>query len=122
MGVAIGLSGAGEEEALAELSANEVAKRRKAGEAFLLLDVRERDEYDRARIEGTTLIPLGELEDRVDELADWKDKPIVVHCKSGGRSADACRLLRDRGFSDVSNLSGGIEAWSLTVDPEVPRY
>ena len=86
------------------------------------IQVREPDEFERARIEGSTLIPLGELGDRVGELADWKDRPIVVHCKSGGRSADACRLLRERGFTDVANLSGGIEAWSLTVDPSVPRY
>ncbi len=112
----------GAETALVETSATEVAKRRGQGDAFLLLDVREPDEFERARIEGSTLIPLGELGDRVGELADWKDRPIVVHCKSGGRSADACRLLQERGFTDVANLSGGIEAWSLTVDPEVPRY
>ncbi len=115
-----GISAVAEE--LIELSASEVAKRREAGGAFLFLDVREPEEYERARIEGTTLIPLGELGNRLDELADWKDRPIVVHCRSGGRSSDACRLLLERGFSDVSNLSGGIEAWSLTVDPQVPRY
>ena len=114
-----GISGEADERV--EQSASEVARRREAGEDFLLLDVRNPDEYERARIEGTTLIPLGELPDRLAELSDWKDRSIVVHCKSGGRSATACGILRDAGFRDVVNLSGGIEAWSLTVDPEVPR-
>lgn len=105
-----------------EVSAAEVARRRNAGEEFLLLDVRESDEHARASITGSRLLPLAELEQRIPELAEWKDRPIVVHCHTGGRSARAARLLRERGFTDVSNLTGGIEAWSLTVDPAVPRY
>lgn len=111
-----------ESEAPDELTAASVAAMRERGEDFLLLDVREPDEFERARIEGSTLIPLGELEGRLTELADWKDRPIVVHCKTGGRSAVACRLLSDAGFAEVRNLGGGIDAWSLTVDPDVPRY
>ena len=84
--------------------------------------MREPAEYERARIEGSLLIPLGQLESRLGELADWKERPIVVSCHVGGRSARACRLLLERGFRDVTNLDGGIEAWSLTVDPSVPRY
>ena len=53
---------------------------------------------------------------------DMKEETVVVHCKLGGRSAQACRVLSANGFADVTNLDGGIEAWSLTVDPEVPRY
>ena len=114
--------GADEGQEIDEASAAEVARRRESGEAFLFLDVREPEEFERSKIEGTTLVPLGELPDRVNELAVWKDKPIVVHCKSGGRSAEACQILVAAGFSNVVNLSGGIEAWSLTVDPAVPRY
>jgi rhodanese-related sulfurtransferase len=76
----------------------------------------------RARIEGSQLIPLGELEDRLAEIRDWKQRPVVVHCHHGGRSAKACKLLGDAGFGRVTNLAGGIEAWSLTVDANIPRY
>lgn len=86
----------------------------------LLLDVREQDEYDTARIEGATLIPLGELPQRVKELP--RDKPVVVHCHHGGRSARAVGFLLQNGFKDVSNLAGGIDAWSERVDSSVPRY
>jgi rhodanese-related sulfurtransferase len=68
------------------------------------------------------LVPLREVEARLGELEAWREQRVVVHCHRGGRSAKACRILRRAGFADVSALSGGIEAWSLTVDPAVPRY
>jgi adenylyltransferase/sulfurtransferase len=107
---------------IAELSAAAVQSMKARGDDFLLLDVREPDEFRCARIEGSTLIPLGELEDRLAEIRDWKKRPVVVHCHHGGRSAKACRLLGDAGFIRVTNLAGGIEAWSLTVDADVSRY
>ncbi|RIL05638.1 MAG: molybdenum cofactor biosynthesis protein MoeB [Proteobacteria bacterium] len=105
-----------------EKSAADVAAMPGRGDAFLLLDVREPDEFAKARIDGAQLVPLGELEGRVGELAAWKDRTVVVHCRSGARSARACKLLAQHGFTDVWNLAGGIDAWSLTVDPDVPRY
>ena len=96
--------------------------RRDRGDAFLLLDVRDPDEYARAHIEGATLVPLAELENRLDELADWREGPVVVHCHHGPRSARACEILLESGFRRVEDMAGGIEAWSLTVDPAVPRY
>ena len=63
-------------------------------------------------------MPLGQLEARLGELDAWRRKRIVIHCHHGGRSARACALLRDRGFERVENLAGGIDAWSLSVDPE----
>lgn len=105
-----------------EVSAADVAARLRRGEELLLLDVREPDEFARAHIEGAKLLPLGELEMRLGELEAWKARPVVVHCHHGGRSARACRTLLEAGFRDVANLTGGIEAWSLTVDPSVPRY
>jgi adenylyltransferase/sulfurtransferase len=105
-----------------ETSAARVAARLAADDDFLLLDVRETDEYERARIEGASLLPLGELESRLTELADWKDRAIVVHCHKGARSEKASRILHEHGFGRVENLTGGIDAWSITVDPEVPRY
>ncbi len=107
---------------IAELSAAAVQSMQARGDDFLLLDVREPDELMRAQIEGSKLIPLGELEDRLAEIKDWKQRPIVVHCHKGGRSAKACKLLGEAGFSRVTHLTGGIEAWSLTVDADVSRY
>ncbi len=108
--------------AVPAVSAAEVERRRSAGHTFLLLDVRDRDEYDRARLPDSTLIPLSELPGRLAELAAWRGQPVVVHCHSGGRSARACEQLLAAGFERVENLDGGIEAWSLTVDETVPRY
>lgn len=92
------------------------------GRGLLLLDVREADEFEKAHIEGAKLVPLHQVEARLDELEAWRERPVVVHCHRDGRSAKAARILLGAGFADVAALSGGIEAWSLTVDPEVPRY
>jgi sulfur-carrier protein adenylyltransferase/sulfurtransferase len=105
-----------------QISAAEVAALRQRGEPFLLLDVRQPDEWQRAHIEGARLVPLGQLQARLAELADWKERRVVVHCHHGPRSERACETLLGSGFSDVSNLVGGIDAWSLTVDASVPRY
>jgi adenylyltransferase/sulfurtransferase len=110
------------EPAWAEISASEVNALQKAAEPFLLLDVREPDEFAKAHIDGAVLLPLGELASRLAELEKWRSGRIVAQCKSGGRSARACDQLTAAGFRDVSNLVGGIDAWSLTVDPDVPRY
>jgi len=107
---------------IVQCSAFEFARRREAGEEMLLLDVREAYEVERAKIEGATWIPLGDLEARLAELEPFRDRPIVVQCHLGGRSAKAVRQLLEHGFETAENLDGGIEAWSLTVDPDVPRY
>jgi adenylyltransferase/sulfurtransferase len=107
---------------LRETTPAELDAARKCGEELLLLDVREPAEHARARIEGARLLPLGQLEARLEELADWRRRRIVIHCHHGGRSARACALLRQHGFEQVENLAGGIDAWSLTVDAGVPRY
>jgi adenylyltransferase/sulfurtransferase len=107
---------------LAEISAVELRDLRERGEPHLLLDVREPSEWETARIEGATLVPLGELPERLAELAAWKDRRVIAQCHAGVRSARACELLREAGFTRVENLVGGIDAWSLTVDPGVPRY
>ncbi len=116
-----GLPAAGEAP-LSEVTAAEVRRRLDGGETLLLLDVREAAERETACIAGATWIPLGELASRASELEDWRNRPVVVHCHHGGRSARGAALLQEQGFSQVSNLTGGIEAWSLTIDPSVPRY
>jgi sulfur-carrier protein adenylyltransferase/sulfurtransferase len=89
-------------------------------EDFVLIDVREPFEYDICRIDQARLIPLSELPARLSEL-DSADQ-IVLHCKSGSRSAKALRILQEAGFKKVVNLEGGITAWSDQVDPTVPKY
>ena len=92
------------------------------GQSFLFLDCRERDEYVTAHIEGTTLIPMSELADRVAELDPHKDGSIIVHCHHGGRSLRVTHWLRQQGFTRTSNMSGGIDHWSQVIDPSIPRY
>ena len=87
------------EAPLRERSAAEVAAMRARGEEFLFLDVREPHEYEVARIEGTTLVPLATVAERAEEFAAWKSRTVVVHCRSGVRSAKACRILAERGFA-----------------------
>ncbi len=102
-----------------QISVEELKKKLDAKEKFLLLDVREQDEYDTAKIPGSKLLPLGQLPNRLGELD--KKTPIVVHCHSGGRSARATAFLNQQGFNAV-NLAGGITAWSERIDPSVPTY
>ena len=99
-----------------------VKQLRDSGEQFLLLDVRNPDEYATAKIEGATLIPMGDLQARLSELEPHKQDHIVVHCHHGGRSMRVTQFLRQQGFSQVQNMDGGIDAWSLQVDPSVLRY
>jgi adenylyltransferase/sulfurtransferase len=103
-----------------ETDVKELKRRLDAREDFFLLDVREPNEFQIGRIPGSTLIPLGEVPQRVDEIP--RDKEIVVHCKMGGRSARAAAFLRQKGYKNVKNLKGGILDWSDKIDPNVPKY
>jgi adenylyltransferase/sulfurtransferase len=88
-----------------------------------LLDVREPREFEICRIPGSTLIPLGELPKRLAEVPQGPDAPeIIVHCKSGVRSAKAVKLLQEHGFTSARNLKGGILAWIERIDPSLPKY
>src|SRR5213083_2684126 len=112
--------GARADQAVPTISVHDVKHKMDAREAFQFIDVRETFEYEIARIDGAKLIPLGEIADRADELP--REQLIVVHCHSGQRSAQAVRLLRQRGFANVYNLEGGIDAWSDQIDSSVPKY
>ncbi len=103
-----------------ETDVKELKRKIDAKEDFFLLDVREPNEFQIGRIPGSTLIPLGEVPQRVNEIP--RDKEIVVHCKMGGRSAKAAAFLRQQGYKDVKNLKGGILDWSDKIDPSVPKY
>lgn len=89
---------------------------------FLLLDCRESQEFEHCRIDGSLLIPMNETPQRIDELEPYREKRIVVHCHHGGRSHNVGQWLIGQGFQQVQNMAGGIDAWSLSVDPEIPRY
>jgi molybdopterin/thiamine biosynthesis adenylyltransferase/rhodanese-related sulfurtransferase len=112
--------GARIDEEIPTVSVRELKRKIDARESFQLLDVREMFEHEIARIDGAKLIPLREVGARADELP--REEQIIVHCHSGKRSAEAVRLLRERGFGSVYNLEGGIDAWSSEIDPSVPRY
>lgn len=77
----------------------------------LVLDVREEKEYQEGHILNATLIPLGKLGERISELEKYRDKPIVVMCRSGNRSGSACVTLGKQGFAQAYNLAGGVMAW-----------
>jgi adenylyltransferase/sulfurtransferase len=103
-----------------EITPAEVKKKMDAHEPFVLIDVREPHEYQICSIPGSKLIPLGEVAKRMNELNSADE--IVVHCKSGMRSAKAVDLLMKSGFLKIHNMKGGILAWSDQVDPSVPKY
>lgn len=103
------------------ITAKELHQKIEAGEDVQLIDVREPDENAFAKIDGATLIPLGQVVARMNEIDPSRD--TVVHCKGGVRSAKAIEALQAAGFQgDLTNLTGGITAWSNDVDPSVPKY
>ncbi|MCA1628988.1 MAG: hypothetical protein LC785_03535 [Acidobacteria bacterium] len=104
-----------------EITATELKRRLDAGDDLQIIDVREQNEYDAARLEGSKLIPLGQVLNRMGEIDQSRE--TVVHCKMGGRSAKAIEALRRAGIAGrLLNLKGGITAWSNEVDPSVPKY
>jgi molybdopterin/thiamine biosynthesis adenylyltransferase/rhodanese-related sulfurtransferase/molybdopterin converting factor small subunit len=106
-----------------EISVEALRDEIEAGARPWILDVREPREWEICRLPGSTLIPLGELPKRLAEIPQGQDAPrIVVHCKMGGRSAKAVRILQAHGISNVRNLTGGILAWIDKVDPSQPKY
>lgn len=102
-----------------QVTPTELKQRLDAGQDVFVLDVREPFEYQIANI-GGTLIPLNEVPQRLGEID--REREVVVHCKSGGRSQRAAEFLAQQGYAKVSNLAGGITAWSNEVDPTLPKY
>lgn len=104
----------------AELSAKELSQRLAAEDPPVVLDVREPEEIATARFPGAVEIPMNDVPSRIGELD--RRREIVVVCHHGMRSAHVAGFLADQGFTRVLNLSGGIDGWSTTIDPSVPRY
>ena len=93
-----------------DITIEELKERMDKGENLNLIDVREEYEFDEFNI-GATLIPLGELPDRLEEIEAWKDQEILIHCRSGARSGRAKEYLMSEGYSNVRNVLGGVLAW-----------
>jgi rhodanese-related sulfurtransferase len=113
---------AGQDGLPIELSVGEVVALRDQSAAFHFVDCREADEYETAKIEGATLMPMSQFMARVTEMEPHREVRIVVHCHHGGRSLRVARWLREKGFSQAQSMAGGIDAWSTEIDPSVPRY
>jgi molybdopterin/thiamine biosynthesis adenylyltransferase/rhodanese-related sulfurtransferase len=108
-------------EGIPQITVEQLKQKLDAKENIFVLDVREPHEYQIVNL-GAPLIPVGDIERRASELAEHKNDEIVIHCKSGGRSQKAALALKAAGFTNVSNLTGGITAWAEKIDPTMPKY
>lgn len=103
-----------------EVTVQELKRMRDNNESFQLIDVREPHEAEIAQI-GGELMPMGQIMTTVDKIV--KDKPVIIHCRSGARSASVIQALeKQHGFTNLFNLKGGILAWAKEIDPSMPTY
>lgn len=105
-----------------QIKPDELKRKLDAGEPVFLLDVRNYDEHAFCRLPDSLLIPLGELPGRVEEVNPPEGALVVVYCHHGVRSLSGAAILARAGIENAASLSGGIDAWSLHIDPTVPRY
>jgi len=103
-----------------EISVAELQRRQKAGDKLLLVDVREPWEYEVCRMEGATLIPMRTIPANLQALDS--DEDVICYCHHGQRSLDVAAWLRTQGVENAQSLAGGIDRWSIEIDPAVPRY
>ena len=89
---------------------------------LLLLDCRERDEYELVHVPQSTLVPMSEIATRVRELDEYREREIAVICHHGIRSLDVTIWLNQQGFANVKSVAGGIDRWAHQIDPAMPRY
>jgi adenylyltransferase/sulfurtransferase len=106
--------------AFVEITPRDLQARLEHGEELQLIDVRERFEWDVARLPGARLVPFGTLPEALETLD--RDRAVVVYCKGGTRGRVAASYLADSGFQRVANLAGGIARWSQEVDPSLRPY
>jgi rhodanese-related sulfurtransferase len=97
-----------------DITPAELHQRQQAGETPHIIDVRETWEVEESRIPGSQNIPLGTLPEKLDDLEELKNEEVIVHCKSGGRSASAKAFLTQQGFTNVRNLLGGMNAYQAS--------
>jgi len=108
-------------DGIPQITVDELKRKLDAKEDIFVLDVREPHEYLIANL-GAPQIPVGEVERRIGELTAQKNHEVIVHCRSGARSQKAALVLKQAGFTNVSNLTGGILAWADKIDPSMPKY
>jgi rhodanese-related sulfurtransferase len=104
------------------VTATQLAEMLRSDKPPRLLDVREQVEFDIASLPNAILLPLSQIAENVSQLEPLRAEPVVVYCHHGIRSMHAINFLRHSGFENLTNLTGGIDAWSLEVDPNVARY
>ena len=106
-----------------EVNPQDVKRRLDAGEKLHLIDVREPHEFAQAKIEGSVLIPMRSVPGELQDLETRSDQgALIVYCHHGVRSLNVVHWLREQGIETCQSMAGGIDAWSLVVDPSVPRY
>ena len=108
--------------AVPEISVHEARSLLEGPNPPRFIDVREEDEWALCRLPGATLMPLSAWPASAAERFSDPDEPLIIYCHHGGRSARAVEFLARNGFTRVANLIGGIDAWAMEIDPEVPRY
>jgi sulfur-carrier protein adenylyltransferase/sulfurtransferase len=108
-------------DGIPQMTVEELKKKIDAKENVFVLDVREPHEYPIANL-GAPLIPVGSLAQRIGEIESHKNDEVVVHCRSGARSQNAAQILKQAGFTNVSNLAGGVLAWADRIDKSMPKY
>ncbi len=100
-----------------DITVDELKSRLDAGTAPVMIDVREPFEWEMQHLEGVEQISMGDISGKIEEIAAWKDQELVIVCRSGGRSGKITEFLRQKGFSQVRNLTGGMLAWKREIDP-----
>ncbi len=106
-----------------QISVSELKRKLDADDPLYLIDCREPSEYEIARIEGAELIPMNSTREYLESIKEMaKDRTTVVYCHHGVRSMTVVNWLRHNGVENAQSMEGGIEAWSILVDPNVPRY
>ncbi|KAA3598031.1 MAG: rhodanese-like domain-containing protein [Calditrichaeota bacterium] len=103
-----------------EITCQELKSKIDNGDDFCLVDVREPHEFEISKIENSIKIPLGDLPSKLEEIP--KDKEVIIHCRSGVRSANAVMFMSQAGYTNIKNLVGGINYWAQTIDTNLPVY
>ncbi len=106
----------------AETDCRTVAEKLKAGGKFVLVDCREKDEFELVKINGAVLLPMSELMTRAAEMEQYRDYDIAIHCHHGGRSLRVSTWLRANGYPQAQSMAGGIDQWAAEIEPGMKRY